>query len=88
MHVPFLTSWWANVLNAIREKTAPAKSMVRKVKSALVSEAQRRCGRSILIPTTLPLRFHISKYGGNRPTARSTAAMTPIIVTGHETPRE
>lgn len=46
----------------------------------------QRC--SILMPTTLPFRLAISKYGGIKPPARSTEEITPIMVIGHSTPRE
>ena len=42
----------------------------------------------ILMPITRPPRFANSKYGGIRPAAKITDAMTPIIVRGQETPLE
>lgn len=50
----------------IREKNAPSQSIDRKTK---------------LIPITLPLRFHSSPYGGNKPTAKRIFAIIPTTKT-------
>ena len=54
------------------EKKAPNQSIVKNPKS---------------IPTTRPLLFHSSKGTGMYPMMSSTAAITPMSVTGQETPR-
>ena len=69
--------------------------MVRKMKSykdsvSIVRHSSRNGdgGKGgALIPMTLPLRCHSSKYGGRRPAANRIAAMMPTIIIGHSIPR-
>lgn len=57
--------------NAMSEKKAPHQSIERKTQ---------------LKPITRPCRFQISRYGGNRPTARRTAATMPMARIGASFP--
>lgn len=80
-----------DIPSAMREKKAPFQSMMRNICAARQFQAipTFSCyiggegrSRTQLMPITRPLRFHISRYGGSRPTASRTDAMMPTTSIG------
>jgi hypothetical protein len=72
---------------AINEKKAPIQSIVRNIFPCQHLHDGAVGVHTQLMPITLPLRFHISTYGGRRPTASNMLAMTPRIIMGKLIPR-